>query len=98
MPKKPTQLQIEYPDRVPELLCNGRFNVYTTGDLATLTFTHIRPDATIMFQEGIVKPRCVVRARVVITLANLRELRDLLNKITQTPNVPATTTGDVIRH
>jgi len=98
MPKKPTQLQIEDPDSVPETLCHGKFNVYTTGDFATLTFTHIRPDATAMLQEGIIKPRLVVRARIVVTLASLSELRNLLNKINPTPNVPATTTGDLVRH
>src|ERR1700722_4604710 len=98
MAKKLAQSQIEDPDNVPEILCHGKFNVYTTGDFATLTFTHIRPDATTMLQEGIIKQRPVVRARIVITLANLRELRDLLNKVTQTTNIPATTTSDPIRH
>jgi hypothetical protein len=73
MAKKLAQPKIEDPDNVPEILCHGKFNVYTTGDLATLTFTHIRPDATTMLQEGIIKRRSVVRARIVITLANLRE-------------------------
>jgi hypothetical protein len=98
MPKKPTQLKIEDPDNVPEILCHGKFNVYTTGDFATLTFTHIRPDPTDMLQEGVIKPRFVVRARIVVTLASLRELRDLLSKVTQSPNVPSTTSGDLVRH
>jgi hypothetical protein len=73
------------PDNVPEILCDGQFYVSTAGNLATLTFTHVRQDATLMFR-GVNEPSAVVRARIVLTDVRLAALRDLLNQlIIQTP-------------
>src|SRR5262245_18754131 len=86
------------PDCVPEVICDGQFNVSITGNLATLTFTHVRPDPTMMFREARIEPKSVVRARVVITLPNLAALRDLLNRVIQTPDTPAPAAGGPTRY
>ena len=83
------------PDHVPETICHGRFNVGVFGRLATLTFTHVRPDPSIMFTDGTVVPQAVVRARIVITLEDLVALRDLLNQVIQRPDSPAPPAGGV---
>ena len=89
-PKQPT---VTDPDNVPEMLCDGQVNVAVTGPYATLTFTHTRPDATIMFRDGLVDPKSVVRARIVTSMNNLVALRDLLNRIIQDPATPAPPAG-----
>jgi len=86
------------PDNVPEIICDGMFNVSVLGTLATLTFTHVRPDAEAILQRGTMDMRSVVRARIVITLKNLVALRDLLNKVIQTPDVPAPPAGGASKH
>jgi hypothetical protein len=86
------------PDSIPEIICDGQFNVSTSGDLATLTFTHARPDASAMFGAGTVNPSAVVRARIVITLGSLAALRDLLNRVIQAPDTPAPPAGGPTRH
>jgi hypothetical protein len=40
MADQPQQLSAIDPDNVPEILCDGMFNVSVAGNLATLTFTH----------------------------------------------------------
>jgi hypothetical protein len=86
------------PDNVPETLCDGQFNISVLGQLATMTFTHVRPDAENMFGTGVMNTKSVVRARIVLTLRNLEALRDLLNRIIQTPNVPAPPAGGATKH
>jgi hypothetical protein len=54
-------------------------NVAIRGNLATITFRHVRPDPTPMFKDGTLRATAVVAARVVITVPNLIALRDLLN-------------------
>src|SRR5262249_52809600 len=67
------------------------------GNLAFLTFTHVRPDATRLFRDGTVEPQSVVRARIVITVENLTALRDLLNRVIQAPDTPAPPAGGPTR-
>jgi hypothetical protein len=86
------------PDNIPETLCDGMFNVRVSGNLATLTFTHVRPDAAAMLRDGTMDMRSVVRARIVITLDNLAALRDLLNRVIQTPDIPTPPAGGSTRH
>ncbi len=71
------------PDNIPETLCDGRFNLSVSGNLATLTFTHVRPAAGSLFKEGDRELKCVVRARIVVTIENLNALRNLLNCVIQ---------------
>jgi hypothetical protein len=86
------------PDNIPEALCDGQFNVSVLGQLATLTFTNVRPDAGDMFGTGAINTKAVVRARIVLTWGNLVSLRDLLNRIIQTPDVPAPPAGGPTKH
>jgi hypothetical protein len=86
------------PDNVPEILCDGQVNVAVSGELATLTFTHIRPDPGAMFRDGSIDPRSIVRARIVLTLANLAAFRDVLNRLTQGPDLPAALAGESTQH
>jgi hypothetical protein len=89
---------VEDPDNVPETICDGQFNVSTIGGLATLTFTHVRPDPSAMFRDARLNMKSIVRARIVITLANLAALRDLLNQVIQAPDTPAPPAGGPTRH
>jgi hypothetical protein len=74
------------PDCIPEMLCDGQFNVFPHGEFVTLTFTHVRPEAAgLLSAEGTSDLKAIVRARIVITTANLVALRDLVNRIIQTP-------------
>lgn len=88
------------PDNVPETVCDGQFNLSVSGQLATLTFTHVRPNATQLFQ-GAVNPGAIVRARIVLTVQNLVALRDLLSANVQTvvsDKTPAPATGGTTKH
>jgi hypothetical protein len=98
MVDQPQQPEAIDPDSVPEILCDGQFNVSITGGLATLTFTHARPDPTIMFRDARIEAKSVVRARIVVTVANLVALRDLLNRVIQAPDTPAPPAGGPTRH
>src|SRR2546430_10347661 len=93
-PKQPT---VTDPDSVPETVCDGQINVAVAGPITTLTFTHVRPDAGIMFQDGRSDPKSIVRARIVIPINNLIALRDLLNRLIQDPSTQAPTAGST-RH
>ena len=67
------------PDNVPEIICNGRFTLHSHGNLATLTFTNVRPDAANLF-GGTMTNKEVVRARITMTKDNMVALRDLLTR------------------
>jgi len=81
------------PDNVPEVLCEGQFNVAVVGPSATLTFTHVRPDAAALFRDGTIDFKAIVRARIVVPINNLVGLRDLLNRIIQDPGTPVPPAG-----
>lgn len=85
------------PYNVPEIICIGRCNVSVIGGLATLTFTHERPDATALL-EGRMDVKGIVRARIVTTVGNLHALRDLLIAMTQSAETSAPATGGTTRH
>jgi len=93
MASEPNQSLVTDPDNVPETMCDGQFNVTVTGPIATLTFTHSRPDITAMFRDGRIDPKFIVRARIVTSMSNLIALRDLLNRIIQDPATPAPPAG-----
>jgi hypothetical protein len=89
------------PDNVPETLCDGQFNLSFSGQLAILTFTHLRPDATQMFAKSTFVPSAIVRARIAINLQNLVALRDFLNTHVQTTPTgvrPIPATGGTTKH
>lgn len=79
---------VDDPDNVQETICDGQFYVHAHGQLATMIFTHSRPDASAMIDKGQMIEKFVVRARIVMTLRNLVALRDLLNRTIQ-ENPPA---------
>jgi hypothetical protein len=90
------------PDSVQETLCDGNFNLSFSGQLATLTFTHWRPDVTQMF-AGTVDLSAIVRARIVLTMPNLLALRDFLVhnlqvQVGSIPEPPAPATGGATKH
>ena len=93
MAEEPKQPTVTDPDNVPEVLCDGQVNVAVGGPLAMLTFTHMRPDAGVMFRGGISDPKSIVRARIIIPVNNLIALRDLLNRLIQDPSVQVPTAG-----
>jgi hypothetical protein len=82
------------PDNIPEVFCDGQMNVAIRGNLATITFRHVRPDPTPMFKDGTVR----ATARVVITVPNLIALRDLLNRVITAPQQPAPPAGGPTVH
>jgi hypothetical protein len=89
------------PDRIPEYLCDGPFNISVLGPLATITFTHIRPEISQLFANTTFVPNAVVRARIVLNLQNLTALKDTLNAFIQTATAsetPAPATGGATRH
>jgi hypothetical protein len=90
---EPTPPIVTDPDNVPEVPCDGPFNVTVTGSFVTLTFTHGRPDATALLRDGTVEFKTTVRARIVTSLNNLVALRDLLNRIIQNPSIPTPPAG-----
>jgi len=89
------------PDGVPEYVCDGPFNISVLGPLATITFTHIRPEVSQLFANATFVPNAVVRARIVLNLQNLTALKDTLNAFIQTVTAnesPAPATGGATRH
>ena len=66
------------PGNITETICDGPVNISVRGPLATLTFTHVRPDDTGLPKDGAMELKSVVRARIVLTGNNLVALRDLL--------------------
>jgi hypothetical protein len=97
MLNSPAQPEVIDPDNIPEILCDGQFNVRIIGQFVTLTFTHVRPEPTALF-KGDVFPKAVVRARIVTTIDNLEALRDLLNSMTRNPNVPSPPASGGVGH
>ena len=94
MANQPQQPPVIDPDNVPEIICDGMF----VGSLATLTFTHVRPEPTALLRDGTINPNSVVRARIVLTINNLLALRDLLDRVIQKPDIPAPPSGGPTKH
>jgi hypothetical protein len=69
------------PDNVPEIICDGGFNVHWAGGRATITFTHNRPRTKPLLEDGQVEFDAVVRARIATSFGNILALRDLLNRM-----------------
>jgi hypothetical protein len=69
--------------------------------LATITFTHIRPDVSQVFAKATFVPIAIVRARIILNLQNLAALKDTLNAFIQTASTsetPAPATGGATKH
>jgi hypothetical protein len=95
--RNPNPPAVRDPDSVPETLCEGPVNIHLIGQLATITFTHLRPNPLSLFAAtSAVVPEQIVRARVTMSLPNVVALRDLLNRVvkddpTQVPTGSAST-------
>lgn len=83
------------PHVVPEVLCVGPTNLWVTGPLATLTFSHIRKTADSTFKD-VAKTEAVIRARVVLPIEALVELRGLIDRMMA--NQPAISPGSAARN
>ena len=83
------------PDNVPEILCDGPFNLSVMGNLVTLTFTQVRPKIDELFKGATVANESIVRARIVLTSNTISALRDLLNTSLKEglPDFAASTSG-----
>jgi hypothetical protein len=67
---------------VHEALCLGKLNVALMGGgLAAITFTHVRPKATTLLDQGSIELESVVRARIVTSTDNLKALADIINRV-----------------
>jgi hypothetical protein len=95
---QPRNPPVSDPDNVPEILSDGQMYVAIRGNLAVLTFTHVRADPTPLFKDGTLSPIAVVTARIVVTLPNLIALRDLLDRVIATPREPAPPAGGPTVH
>jgi hypothetical protein len=72
-------LTIVDPDNIPETLVTGPFNIQITGPLAVMTFTHLRNDPNDVFsRKNPPRAEAIVRARLVIPLEGLLEIRKLI--------------------
>ncbi|MGZ5802514.1 MAG: hypothetical protein ACXWJZ_18035 [Burkholderiaceae bacterium] len=75
-----TRLRFTDPDHVPETFCNGPVNLTVTGAIGTLTLVHLRKSAAGTF--GDLDPEtadAVIRARLVLPIEAIVELRNLLD-------------------
>jgi hypothetical protein len=93
MTDESTPPTITDPDNVPEAMCDGPFNVTVNGPFVTLTFTHGRPDAIVLFRDGTINFKATVRSRIVTSMNNLIAMRDLLNRIIQDPGTLVSPAG-----
>ena len=59
------------PHNVPEIICDGGFNVYWAAGRATITFTHNRARTKPLLEDGLFEFDAVVRARIAPSVDNL---------------------------
>ena len=70
------------PDNVAEVFVNGPINCNVQGPFAQLTFTHVRAETRDLFDgKKLPKVATIVRARILLPLEQLNELRKLLDGI-----------------
>jgi hypothetical protein len=70
------------PNTVPEVFCAGPINLSIVGNFATLTFSHVRKSVADTFGDDSPTTReSVIRARVVIPIEGLMELKDMLGRV-----------------
>lgn len=78
------------PDNIPETFVAGPFNCSVTGGIATLTFTHARPNAEKLLAgtSAEVSFEAVVRSRLVMPVEGLQNLRDSIDAILRSRALP----------
>ena len=89
MATRPQRRAVVDPDSVPEIICDGLFNVSVVGSFATLTFTHTRAEPTALLRDGTIDPDYVVRARIVLPTNSFLALRTVLEQVIQKADVSA---------
>jgi hypothetical protein len=99
MTTKPSaQPTVSDPDNVPETFCDGPIHLDIVGDLATLTFFHERPDPASWFSSVPRDPNLVVRARVVLTTANLIAIKSMIDDNTRGKTGPIFVSANTSLH
>jgi hypothetical protein len=82
---QPTQLpqpRVDDPETVPEIWVNGSVNISVTGPVATITFSHVRPNSADLFAgKQPATLNAVVRARIVMPMEGLAGLKQLLDQL-----------------
>ena len=89
MSDQPPPFTVSDPDHVQEILCDGQFNISFAPAYVTLTLTSVRAAPEPLFRDGVLVPMAIVRARIVMPVANLEALRELLNRV----SIPSTETA-----
>lgn len=96
------QSPVSDPENVPEILCVGPFNIVVTGAFATITFSHIRPDADALIRQSTISPKSIVRARIVLPADGLSVMRDVIDETIRNAKAAADNTppitGGTVRH
>ena len=70
------------PNRVPEILAVGPFNMNVRGPLTTITFTHVRSKfGEVIANTESENVEAIVVARIVLPTDGLGELRNVLNNL-----------------
>jgi hypothetical protein len=81
-PGTPNRPPASDPHNVGEVFVNGPINCSVTGQIATLVFTAVRPDADALIQnKRDVVPSAVVVSRLVMPVGTLVEIRNMLNRL-----------------
>jgi hypothetical protein len=75
-------VKITDPDRIPETFVHGPIGINMSAHFALLTFTNLRPDIDKGGEPTTMPPTdAVVRARLVIPLETLAQLRDTITNV-----------------
>lgn len=87
------------PDNIPEILIAGPFNCAIAGNFVTLTFTHERPIADkLMGPAPEVSIEAIVRARLVMPVEGLRQLRDSIDNVLRNRQADSLAPGSLGNH
>ena len=84
------------PNFVPETYVNGPINMSVMGQVATLTFTSVRPDVKQLFKGNVTDLSAVVVVRLALPLETLVQLREMLSQNVQ-PTPMNMTTGSTLK-
>ena len=82
------------PYEIKEMFVNGPMNCHIAGPVAQLTFTHVRPEIADLFSDkNPPKIDVVVMARIVLPVAQLADLRAMLNQLMKDTTAPSSDTA-----
>ncbi|MFD9900317.1 hypothetical protein [Mesorhizobium sp. NPDC059025] len=93
------EVRIVDPGNVAETLICGPFNCSVNGSFATLIFTHERLIADkLMGSTPEIKVEAVVRARLVMPVEGLKQLRDSIDRILRNRQAEGQVPGSLGNH